>query len=254
MADFLHNNNQLRKIAKLIAGSKYCVAFTGAGVSVESGVPPFRGEGGLWNRYDPQTLELGYFFEQPDKSWEVVREIFYSFFGKVDPNEAHLVLADWENRGLVKALITQNIDNLHQQSGSKEVFEFHGNAMRLLCVVCGAYVSIEEANLSLLPPRCKGCTGLLKPDFIFFGEGIPQLAYSKSVEAASQCDLMLIIGTAGEVSPANQIPIIAKNQGAVIVEINLEPSYYTEHITDYYLSGKAGEIMPQLDALIREGA
>ncbi len=254
MTEFLHNNNQLRKIAKLIASSKYCVAFTGAGVSVESGIPPFRGEGGLWNRYDPQTLELGYFFEQPDKSWEVIREIFYNFFGKVDPNKAHLVLADWENRGLVKALITQNIDNLHQQSGSKEVYDFHGNAMRLVCVVCESYVSIEDAELSVLPPRCKGCTGLLKPDFIFFGEGIPQLAYSKSVEAASQCDLMLIIGTAGEVSPANQIPIIAKNKGAVIVEINLEPSAYTNRITDYYLSGKAGEIMPQLDALIKECA
>jgi NAD-dependent deacetylase len=250
MNEVLHNNNQLKKIAKLLAESKHGVAFTGAGVSVESGIPPFRGKGGLWNKYDPQTLELGYFYEQPDKSWEVIREIFYKFFGKVDPNKAHLVLADWEKRGLVKALITQNIDDLHQQSGSKEVYEFHGNAMRLVCVVCGTYVPIEEAELTVLPPRCKGCTGLLKPDFIFFGEGIPPLAYSKSVEAARQCDLMLIIGTAGEVSPANQIPLIAKNNGAAIVEINREPSYYTRRITDYYLNGKAGEILPQLDALI----
>ncbi len=243
-------NESLNKVARLLKESQYAVAFTGAGISAESGVPPFRGEKGLWNRYDPQTLELGYFFEQPDQSWKVIREIFYAFFGKVEPNPAHLIMAEWEQQGRLKSVITQNIDNLHQQAGSREVYEFHGNAMRLVCVVCGQYLPIEEVDLQTLPPRCTACSGLLKPDFIFFGEAIPEPAFTKSAEAAKLCDLMLIVGTTGEVSPANQMPLIAKRNGAVIVEINLKPSLYTGQITDYFLSGKAGLIMPKINEVL----
>ncbi len=240
-------DNQIEAAANILRQSKRIVAFTGAGISVESGIPPFRGEGGLWNKHDPQTLELGYFFTYPEKSWEVIREIFYAFFGKVKPNVAHLILAEWEAAGKLQSVITQNIDDLHQQAGNKEVYEFHGNAMRLGCVVCYHSIPIGEAQLDELPPRCPSCQGLLKPDFIFFGEGIPEVAYSKSVEAARNCDCMLIIGTAGEVSPANQMPMIAKNNGAKIIEINLEPSYYTSRISDCFLQGKAGEILPLLN-------
>lgn len=243
-------NESLTKVARLLKESQYAIAFTGAGISAESGVPPFRGEKGLWNRYDPKTLELGYFFEQPEQSWKVIREIFYAFFGKVEPNAAHLVMAGWEQLGRLKSVITQNIDNLHQQAGSREVYEFHGNAMRLICIVCGQYLPIDEADLQTLPPRCTACSGLLKPDFIFFGETIPEPAYSNSARAASRCDLMFIVGTTGEVSPANQMPMIAKRNGAAIVEINVKPSLYTGHITDHFLSGKAGEIMPQLNAVL----
>jgi NAD-dependent deacetylase len=242
--------DQCELAAEVLKNSKYTVAHTGAGISVESGVPPFRGEGGLWNKYDPSTLELGFFLSQPDKSWAVIREVFYNFFGKVKPNNAHMILAKWEKEGKLKSVVTQNIDDLHQMAGSQEVYEFHGNAKRLLCLVCEASSSIEEINLDQLPPYCKHCMGLLKPDFIFFGEGIPPMAYSKSVEAARKCDTMLIIGTAGEVSPANQIPIIAKDKGATIIEINLEPSLYTRRITDIYIQGKAGEVLPKIDRLL----
>jgi NAD-dependent deacetylase len=238
------------KAAQVLKYSDYVVAHTGAGISVESGVPPFRGEGGLWNKYDPSTLELGFFLSRPDESWAVIREVFYNFFGKVHPNSAHKVLAKWEQQNQLKAVITQNIDDLHQMAGSHEVYEFHGNAKRLICVVCETISNIENLNLDVLPPYCTNCMGLLKPDFIFFGEGIPPLAYSKSVEAARLCNAMLIIGTAGEVSPANQIPIIAKEKGATIIEINLEPSLYTKRITDIFIQGKAGEVLPKLDRLL----
>ncbi len=233
--------------ARAIKNSNYFIAHTGAGISVESGVPPFRGAEGLWNRYEPQTLELNFFLSNPEESWKVIREIFYSFLGKVQPNPAHRVLAAWEKKGLLKAIITQNIDDLHQMAGSDKVFEFHGNAKRLVCLECGEYCGLTEIDFDFLPPYCEQCGGLLKPDFIFFSEGIPQKAYEKSIEAASSCDVLLIIGTTGEVSPANQMPLIAKENGAFIIEVNPDPSLYTNYITDIFIKTTAGAGLPAID-------
>ena len=239
-----------RQAADLLKQSNYTTAFTGAGISVESGIPPFRGATGLWSKYDPVVLDIGYFHSNPLESWRVIKEIFYDFFGKAKPNRAHKVLALMEQKGLLKNIITQNIDNLHQEAGSREVYEFHGNSRELICTKCGKKFVMQDIDFENLPVTCDVCGGLVKPDFIFFGEGIPQEAYSKSLEAAEKADVFLVIGTTGEIMPASQIPVVAKNNGAKIIEINIEPSNYTFQITDLFLKGKATEIMERLSLLL----
>jgi NAD-dependent deacetylase len=243
-------DSSFRQAADLLKQSNYTTAFTGAGISVESGIPPFRGATGLWSKYDPVVLDIGYFHSNPLESWRVIKEIFYDFFGKAKPNRAHKVLALMEQKGLLKNIITQNIDNLHQEAGSREVYEFHGNSRELICTKCGKKFVMQDIDFENLPVTCDVCGGLVKPDFIFFGEGIPQEAYSKSLEAAEKADVFLVIGTTGEIMPASQIPVIAKNNGAKIIEINIEPSNYTFQITDIFLKGKATEIMERLSLLL----
>jgi len=236
----------IENAVELIANSSYAIAFTGAGISVESGIPPFRGKDGLWSKYDPNVLDLNNFFLNPIDSWRVIKEIFYDFFGAAKPNAAHFALAELENLGIIKAVITQNIDNLHTDAGSKEVYEFHGNSRMLVCPYCAKEFVAAEVNLNDIVPLCDSCHGVLKPDFIFFGESIPQLAYQKSIVAAEKADLILIIGSTGEVVPSSTIPTIAKQNGAMIIEINPERSLFTDSITDLFLQGKATEVMEQL--------
>jgi len=236
----------IKKAAEIIKKSKYTIAFTGAGISVESGIPPFRGEHGLWNKYDPRVLDLGYFYEDPVDCWFFIREIFYDFFAESKPNAAHKVLAKMEAAGLLNAVITQNIDNLHFEAGSKAVYEFHGNSKQLKCMQCGKIVPVETINLKELPPRCPDDGSVLKPDFIFFGEGIPPEAYEMSFIAAKKCDVCLIIGSTGEVVPASYVPRTAKEYGAVIIEVNPCKSQFTNQITDIHLEGRASIIMEGL--------
>lgn len=240
------NETNLSQAAQLISSSKHLVAFTGAGISVESGIPPFRGSEGLWSNYNPEILDLNYFYNNAEKSWVVIKEIFYDFFGSAKPNAGHLALAKLEEMGLLKCVITQNIDNLHQVAGNTTIHEFHGNSQKMVCTDCNKHFTVPEVNLEILPPKCDDCQGLLKPDFIFFGESIPMGAYQASLAAAEKADVFVIIGSTGEVMPANQIPLIAKQHGAKIIEINPETSQYTKSLTDIYLQGKAGEMMTQL--------
>ncbi|NPA45219.1 MAG: NAD-dependent deacylase [Chlorobi bacterium] len=240
----------LKKAVNAILEAKHITAFTGAGISVESGIPSYRGEGGLWTKYDTKVLELNYFYSNPKDSWEIIREIFYDYFGKAKPNPAHFALAELEKKSNLKAIITQNIDNLHYEAGSKTVFEFHGNSKVMLCTKCGKKHKVENVNLDKLPPKCSYCKGLLKPDFIFFGEGIPQDAYKNSFAEAEKADLFILIGVTGLVEPAASIPRIAKQKGATIIEINPQRTTYTETITDIFLQGKAGEVMTQLNEML----
>ncbi len=241
-----HSDEQIKRAAGLIRNAKHLVAFTGAGISVESGIPPFRGPEGLWSKYDPIVLDLDYFYRNPEASWKVIKEIFYDFFGKARPNPAHLALAQLERAGILKSIITQNIDNLHQEAGNTVVHEFHGNSQKLICTSCGEHYAARDVSLDVLPPKCKKCDSLLKPDFIFFGESIPADAYTSSVKAAENADVFLIIGSTGEIMPASQIPHIAKQTGAKIIEINPETSRYTRSVTNIHLKGKAGEVMQKL--------
>ena len=236
--------------AELLKNSKHTSAFTGAGISVESGIPPFRGPEGLWSKYDPNTLDLGNFYRKPYDAWIAIKEIFYDFFGKATPNKAHEVLARMEKEGILNSVITQNIDNLHQEAGSKTVHEFHGSAQTMICTKCGHKNPSEKVDLSQLPPVCAKCKGILKPDFIFFGEGIPELAYSESINEANKSEIMLIIGTTGEIMPACMIPHQAKRENATIIEINPEKSSFTDSITDIFLQGKATEVMSKLEKAI----
>jgi len=243
-------DKKLEDAGNLLKNSKHTAAFTGAGISVESGIPPFRGEEGIWNKYDPRYLELSYFMQNPANSWQVISEIFYEFSEKARFNDAHLVLAEWEKSGIVNCVITQNIDNLHQEAGSKTVHEFHGNMKSFVCVRCDEKFQFEDIDLKILPPVCRHCKGLIKPDFIFFGEGIPAGAYNDSLEAAYKADVFIVIGTTGEVMPAAQIPVVAKQNGAAIIEVNKEKSKFTDSITDIFLEGKATEIMNKLAKVI----
>lgn len=240
------DTKDLDKAIDALKSSNQTFAFTGAGISIESGIPPFRGDTGLWSNYDPIVLDINYFKSNPKESWEVIKEIFYDFFGKAKPNDAHIALAKMEQKGLLNSVVTQNIDNLHQEAGSKKVWEFHGNSHTLECTVCNNKYKIEDLNFDDLPVICPSCKGLVKPDFVFFGEGIPQLAYEKSMEEASKADVILIIGTTGEVMPASYIPQIAKQNGATIIEVNPEPSNFTNSITDIHLKAKATVAMNHL--------
>ncbi len=241
---------KLIEAADLIKNSKHTTAFTGAGISVESGIPPFRGADGLWSKYDPKVLDLQYFYKNPKDAWKVIRELFYDFFGKAKPNPAHYALANFEKNNLLKAVITQNIDNLHQEAGSKTVYEFHGTAQFLVDIKTGDRFRIEEINMKKIPVTNPKTGNLLKPDFIFFGEGIPEYANRKSFEEANNAEILIIIGTTGEVMPASMIPYQAKRNNATIIEINTEKSLYTNQITDIFLQAKAGEVLYKLEQLV----
>lgn len=236
----------IKNAAEMLLEANYVCAFTGAGISVESGIPPFRGENGLWSQYDPIVLDINYFHNQPLESWKVIKEIFYDFFGKAEINSAHRALAELEEMGIVNSVITQNIDNLHSKAGSRKVYEFHGNSHRLICENCANVYSSRDIDLSVLPPICSKCETVLKPDFVFFGEPIPEPANSLSFRQIDLADLFLVIGTTGKILPASLIPFEAKRAGAKIVEINIKPTNYTHEISDLFLQGKAGEIMDQL--------
>ncbi|MDD4145258.1 MAG: NAD-dependent deacylase [Prolixibacteraceae bacterium] len=238
--------DKITEAVRLIRKSKYMIAFTGAGVSVESGIPPFRGSGGLWNTTHPIFLEIEYFHKKPLQAWKKIKEIFYDKLVDAEPNIAHLVLARMEKRGFLESVITQNIDHLHQKAGNKYVYELHGTYRRLVCTECNSEYDMSFADLNFLPPTCYICKGILKPDIVFFNEPIPAFAKKRSFEEAEKADLILIIGTHAEVLPAAEIPKIAKNTGAKIIEINIKPSYFTHSITDIFIQAKATEAMEEI--------
>jgi NAD-dependent deacetylase len=237
---------KISEAVKLIRKSKYMVAFTGAGVSVESGIPPFRGAGGLWNTTHPIFLEIEFFKKKPLQSWIKIKEIFYDKLGDAEPNIAHEVLAKMEKRSLLESVITQNIDHLHQKAGNKYVYELHGTYKQLVCTECNSEYDMSFADLNFLPPTCFVCKGILKPDMVFFNEVIPWFAKKRSLEEAQKADLLLIIGTNAEVLPAAEIPERAKRTGAKIIEINIKPSLFTHTVTDVFIQARATEAMEAL--------
>jgi NAD-dependent deacetylase len=235
-----------KEAAKLIRNAGRVTAFTGAGISVESGIPPFRGENGLWSMYSPELLEINNFYDNPLSSWKLIKKIFYDFFDRAEPNAAHIILAKMEEKGWLHSIITQNIDNLHQKAGSREVYEFHGNSRELVCQRCSRVYQADSIDLNVLPPKCENCGALLKPNIVFFGEGIPEPAGSNSFAEAIKSDVFILVGTTGEIMPASLIPYEAKKNNKKIIEINTLPSAYTSTITDIFLQGKATEIMKKL--------
>ncbi len=171
--------------------------------------------------------------------------------GDAIPNLAHQILAKWESKGVIQCTITQNIDNLHQRAGSKIVHEFHGTAGRMICLDCHHRYESTQISLQTLPPQCPDCViGRIKPDFIFFGEEIPEPARSLSFVEAEKSDVFLVIGTTGEVMPASMIPQLAAQNGAKVIEINTTPSAYTRKVSDIFLQGRASEILAALDKIL----
>ena len=244
-------NKSINQAADLIKKASHLVAFTGAGISAESNIPTFRGKGGIWDKYDPIILDIDYFIKNPKKAYPSIKDMFYKVIDKAEPNKAHYVLAEWERRGILKSIITQNIDNLHQKAGNKEVIEFHGNTRDFVCMSCGQRIPVKEVDISQNPIVCPSCGGLLKPDFVFFGEPIPEKAYAESINQSLKADVYLIIGTTGIIMPASMLPYQAKENGAKIIEINVAPSEFTDKITDIFLQGKATEVLSKLDNLIK---
>lgn len=237
----------IKKAVEAIKKARRVCAFTGAGISVESGIPPFRGQNGLWNKYNPDFLEIENFLQNPEQSWKLIYKIFYEFLDKATPNDAHYGLSWLEQRDLLHSVITQNIDNLHQMAGSKNVYEFHGTASQIVCLDCKEKFLACNIDLNHLPPKCPNCSiGRMKPDFIFFGEPIPEPAKSLSFAETEKSDLFIVIGTTGEIMPACMIPILAKRNGAQIIEINPQPSAFTEEITDIFLQGRATKMINSL--------
>lgn len=238
--------------AEWILESKNTVLFTGAGISVESGIPPFRGEDGLWSKYNPSFLLMSNFRKYPKESWELIYEIFYEFFNQANPNKAHYIIAELEKKGLINGIITQNIDNLHHKAGSKSIVEYHGTSRTLTCLNCTQkFNSNNLINKEKLPPHCPSCDGLLKPDFVFFSEPIPAEAQNLSNKYASTVELFILVGTTGEIMPASLIPYLAREKGARIIEVNIEPTKYTQSIVDIFLKGKATEVFIKLKKILK---
>jgi NAD-dependent deacetylase len=238
----------IRETARRLAAARRVVALTGAGISVESGIPPFRGPGGLWEKYDPMEFaHIDALKKNPEKVWKIFMGDMKRVLLAAKPNDAHLGLARLEELGILKTVITQNVDGLHQMAGSTDVIEFHGNFAWLQCMDCGARVETVSVDLTMVPPRC-ACSGIYRPECVFFGEMIPREALVRSQELASTCDVMLVAGTSAIVQPAAFMPVIARQAGAVVIEINPEPTPLTGHTSHYLVQGKAGQVMKAVTA------
>ena len=242
--------NSISQAAEIIYNSKLTLALTGAGISVESGIPDFRSSGGLWSRFSPEDYAtITAFREDPGKVWMMLKEMD-ELLDQAKPNKAHLGMGELEKMGFLHYIITQNVDNLHQEGGATNVIEYHGNSSTLSCLWCGKSYRAEEKR-GEYPPRCQ-CEKILKPDVVFFGEAIPTQALNKSFLLASSAEALIVAGTSAVVSPANTIPGITKQNGGKIIEINKERTHLTDTLSDLFIQGGAGEILETLVAEVKK--
>ena len=253
----------IQQAASIIASSSHAIALAGAGMSVESGIPPFRGPGGLWTRYGgAPSLSFQGFMEDPKGWWKrrLRDEVepgnsTYELKTAADralPNPGHYALAELERLGLLRYIITQNVDNLHYRAGSVSVVEIHGNRTKLRCLSCGIRLVRNEFPIVEPPPLCPKCGGFIKLDSVMFGEPIPRDVLETCVEQTDGCDCMLMVGTSGTVQPAASQPLAARDRGASLIEINPYETALTA-TANVVLSGSSGEILPSLVARIKAG-
>ncbi|MBI4188249.1 MAG: hypothetical protein HY529_03475 [Chloroflexi bacterium] len=241
-----------------LVDARYAIALTGAGISTESGIRDFRGPSGVWTK-DPEAEKRAYrsyerFLADPKGWWEESLNAprLLGDLEKAEPNPGHRSLVELEELGVLKCVITQNIDSLHEKAGTIHLLEYHGSVSKLRCVSCGLRFSRDEFGLEeliqekRLPPRCPECRGVIKSDTVSFGEAIPADVARQSVVEAEKCDLMLICGTSAVVFPFANLPRIARlKEGVTIIEVNAEPTPLTEErISDYLIQGRTGEILP----------
>jgi len=256
-------SQSLDQAASLILRSKHVVALAGAGLSVESGIPPFRGPGGLWTKYgEPTNLSYREFVRDPKGWWEArfrnedqPGDPVYELKVAVDqaaPNPGHHTLVEMERLGLLQCVVTQNVDNLHREAGSQSLLEIHGNRTWLRCVGCGSRQPRDGYHFDSLPPRCTDCGGVIKMDTVMFGEPIPEDVLLACRYQAETCDCMLLVGTSGTVNPAARLPLVAKELGATLIEVNPETTGLTPWC-DINLSGPSGELLPLLLERVKNG-
>lgn len=230
-------------ILRRLRAAKRVSVLTGAGVSAESGIPTFRGAGGIWEKYDFRKLATPQGFQaDPHLVWEwyQLRQIEIQ---KAKPNPAHAVIADMEKHYPTYAVLTQNIDGMHKRAGNRHVIELHGNIWRIRCERDGTMVTLD-APVKDIPPLCQ-CGSIMRPDVVWFGEQLPAEEVESASASARESDAMFVVGTSAVVYPAAALPVITKNSGGLVVEINLEPTDITSY-ADLSLFGLAGEIMPAL--------
>lgn len=221
-------------------------------MSAESGIAPFRGSGGIWARFDPMEYGSAEALRaDPGKVWTMLHALGLEI-ARAEPNAGHRALAKLEER-LPVGIATQNVDGLHQRAGSREVVELHGGGGTLLCMTCGHARPATEVVVDpeRLPPRCE-CGGALRPDVVLFGELLPPGAWDRAAGWARSADVLLVVGTSAEVTPASLLPGLARNHGALVVEVNPEATWLTESISHVHLAMTAGEALPAL--LLPDGA
>jgi NAD-dependent deacetylase len=228
--------------------AKKIVFVTGAGISQESGIPTFRGKDGLWKNYDVMTLAtIDAFYENPKLVWEWYNERRQNIFA-AEPNLGHKAIVDLENF-LEVVVLTQNIDGLHQRAGSSKVLELHGSIVKIKCTICD-YKDEITSNFSDFPPRCK-CGNILRPDVVWFGEGLPQDVWKEAIFHANNCDVMVIAGTSLVVSPANTLPVYARQSNTKLVEINPDKTIMTSEM-DVSIRSTSAKALPELLSLFKK--
>lgn len=245
-------NAQLDRAAEALVASAYCIALVGAGISVESGIRPFRGKGGLWTEKGEPPMD-GYqrFLRDPATAWRellarrAADDEFSRSISEAVPNEGHLAMAELERMGVLRHTITQNIDNLHFDAGSASVTEIHGNRTKVRCINCGARWRWAEFDVTEVPPVCPQCGGAVKSDTVMFGEPIPRAFLDECQEQAERADCMIIAGTSATVTPAAWFPQTVLERGGALIEVNTDPTPFTPHCAAV-LRGPSGELLPKL--------
>ena len=234
-------------VAQKLKDSRKIVFVTGAGISQESGIPTFRGKDGYWRRYDPMKLaSIDAFYDDPKLVWEWYEDRRKNILS-VKPNEGHFAISQMEEFKDV-VVLTQNIDGLHQRSGSTNILELHGSIIRIKCTVCDFIDNITE-NFESLPPKCK-CGGMLRPDVVWFGEPLPQNIWQSAIKEASICDVMIIVGTSLVVSPANTLPVYAKQNGAILIEVNPEKTVMSNEM-DLSIQTSSANALPTMLSILK---
>lgn len=244
--------DNLKAAAELWQEAEYPIALTGAGISVPSGIPDFHSPGGVWSRFDPmEVASIQSLRYKPDKVWAFLLDMM-AMLDKSKPNAAHKALARLEDAGRLMAVITQNIDGLHLEAGSKRVVEFHGNSRRYYCMNCRKeypFGRAMELAPEELPWRCEQCDSVVRPDIVFYGEHIPPGVLAQSMGLADEADLAVIVGTSGIVAPANTLPVHIKNKGGKVLLVNLSDTGYGD-LPDVTLTAPCEEALPELASLI----
>jgi NAD-dependent deacetylase len=248
------DKTQLAKAAEIIRASKTIVVFTGAGSSTESGIADFRSEGGLWSRYDPSIYaNYSYFLQDPSKFWEMHNELV-DILVKAKPNPIHIAVAELEKIGKVNAIITQNVDALHQRAGSGTyrgipIYELHGSYIELECIKCKKEYDFKDVETKTVKYPVCDCGGFIKPKVVLFGESLPMGILDAAIKATSECDCFLMIGSSLLVSPANFLPSIAKQNGAKLIFINKDNTSM-DYLADIFLKGRGGAILSEIMSLL----